>query len=69
MQESTVVSPDFRRFWLCEGRLLQLYDAISTHNIALFQYQWPRGKPVNLLVYVGIQNATDANENIKLVLE
>jgi len=46
MQESTAVSPDARHAWLCDGRLLQLYDAISPHNMALFQYQWTRGQPV-----------------------
>lgn len=46
MQESTQVSPDARHSWLCDGRLLQLYDAISPHNMALFQYQWDRGQPV-----------------------
>ena len=46
MQESSALSPDARHSWLCDGRLLQLYDAISPHNMALFQYQWARGQPV-----------------------
>ena len=32
--------------WLCDGRLLQLHQAVSPHNTKLFQHQWARGQPV-----------------------
>jgi hypothetical protein len=32
--------------WLCDVRLLHLTDAASPANLALFQYQWARGQPV-----------------------
>ena len=38
LQESTRISPDCHLTWLCDGRLLQLYDAISPGNLKLFQY-------------------------------
>ena len=40
MQESSLTS---HHTWLCDGRVLQLYDAVSPGNLALFQYQWARG--------------------------
>ena len=45
-QESLELAPDTAHSWLCEGRLLQLHDAISPGNMALFQQQWDRGQPV-----------------------
>jgi len=46
IQESSLLSPQCRHSWLCDGRLLHLYDAVSPGNMALFQYQWARGQPV-----------------------
>ena len=45
-QESGRVSAEARHSWLCEGRLLHLFDAVSPHNMALFKHQWARGQPV-----------------------
>ena len=45
-QESGRISGEARHSWLCEGRLLHLFDAVSPHNIALFKHQWARGQPV-----------------------
>ena len=44
-QESQEISPASHS-WLCDGSLLQLEDAISPHNLKLFQAQWARGQPV-----------------------
>ena len=44
-QESEEISPASHS-WLCDGSLLQLEDAISPHNMKLFQCQWARGQPV-----------------------
>ena len=46
MQESKLVAPNTPHAWLCEGRLLQLQDAIDPGNLTLFQQQWDRGQPV-----------------------
>merc|ERR1719278_1040417 len=46
MQESRLVAPNTPHAWLCEGRLLQLQDAIDPGNLTLFQQQWDRGQPV-----------------------
>ena len=46
IQESSLLSSETRHTWLCGGSLLQLEDAISPHNLRLFQYQWSRGQPV-----------------------
>ena len=45
-QEAARISVQARHAWLCDGRLLHLYDAISAHNIHLFKHQWSRGQPV-----------------------
>ena len=46
MQESKLMAPNTPHAWLCEGRLLQLQDAIDPGNLPLFQQQWDRGQPV-----------------------
>ena len=46
LQESKLTSPNPPHAWLCEGRLLQLQDAIDPGNLSLFQQQWDRGQPV-----------------------
>ena len=46
MQESREVAPDTPHSWLCEGRLLQLHEAVNPGNMRLFQQQWDRGQPV-----------------------
>jgi len=38
--------PEAEHSWLCDGSLLKLDDAISPHNMKLFQSQWARGQPV-----------------------
>ena len=39
--------------WLCDGRLLQLHQAVSPHNTKLFQHQWARGQhTINVLTRV-----------------
>ena len=45
-QESSLISGEARHSWLCDGSLLQLEDAVSPHNMRLFQTQWARGQPV-----------------------
>ena len=44
-QESLLIS-EAEHSWLCDGSLLKLDDAISPHNMKLFQSQWARGQPV-----------------------
>ena len=45
-QESSLIGGEARHSWLCDGSLLQLEDAVSPHNMRLFQTQWARGQPV-----------------------
>ena len=45
-QESERISSEAKHAWLCDGRLLHLFDAVSSHNIELFKHQWARGQPV-----------------------
>ena len=45
-QESSLVCDEASHTWLCDGSLLQLEDAVSPHNMRLFQTQWARGQPV-----------------------
>ena len=46
VQESEQITAEAKHSWLCDGRLLHLYDAVSPHNNQLFQEQWARGQPV-----------------------
>jgi len=45
-QQSEQITAEAQHSWLCDGRLLHLYDAVSPHNNELFKEQWARGQPV-----------------------
>lgn len=46
LAESKNLYPDVPHAWLCDGKLLRLFDPLHTGNVKLFQEQWKRGQPV-----------------------
>ncbi|ODN04414.1 Lysine-specific demethylase 3B [Orchesella cincta] len=44
--ESTVLYPNVKHSWLCDGKLLRLMDPRNPENKSIFHEQWKRGSPI-----------------------
>ena len=46
LPDSRRMYPDTPHSWLCDGKLLRLYEPMNPNNLVMFQDQWSRGQPV-----------------------